>query len=222
MIRVPTKEATMHKRASALFAMSLLITTVGFAKNKKPILPPYVLSAHTVVVIIDPTAGISVEDPQANRVAQKDVEAALLNWGRFEPLLSKERADLIIVVRKGSGRLVDETISDPRQNNRPGTITPTDNGVSIGAQHGTPSNQSSAPGLGPTQETPHTQMEVGNQEDYFTVYEGDVEDPLNAAPAWRYIAKDGLRPHNVPAVDEFRKALAEAEKAAAAAAAKHP
>ena len=48
------------------------------------------------------------------------------------------------------------------------------------------------------------------------VYEGKVEKPLDGAPGWKYVADDGLRPHNVPAVEEFRKAVAAAEKAAAA------
>jgi hypothetical protein len=48
------------------------------------------------------------------------------------------------------------------------------------------------------------------------VFDGKVEKPLDGAPGWRYMARDGLRPHNVPAVDEFRKAVAAAEKAAAA------
>jgi hypothetical protein len=47
------------------------------------------------------------------------------------------------------------------------------------------------------------------------VYEGGGDRPLDRAPAWRYIAKDGLMPHSVPAVDAFRKAVADAEKAAA-------
>jgi hypothetical protein len=70
------------------------------------------------------------------RWRKKDVETALLNWGRFFPVLSAQEADLIIVIRKGHGRLVDDTISDPRQNNRTGVINPTDSGVGIGAQHG--------------------------------------------------------------------------------------
>jgi hypothetical protein len=49
------------------------------------------------------------------------------------------------------------------------------------------------------------------------VFDGTVAKPLDGVPGWRYMAKDGLRPHGVPAVDEFRKAVAAAEKAAAAA-----
>ena len=52
----------MLKRASAVFLLSLL-ATFGFAKDKtKTILPAYVLQAKTVAVVIDPNAGISVDD----------------------------------------------------------------------------------------------------------------------------------------------------------------
>ena len=99
----------MLKRASTLFVLSLLVT-FGFAKDKKKnTLPAYVLNARTVAVVIDPHAGFSIDNPQANRDAQKDVESALLNWGRFNPVLNAENADLIIVVRKGTGRLASET-----------------------------------------------------------------------------------------------------------------
>jgi hypothetical protein len=54
-------------------------------------------------------------------------------------------------------------------------------------------------------------------DDSFVVYDGTVAKPLDGAPGWRYLGKDGFRPHGVPAVDEFRKAVAAAEKAAAAA-----
>ncbi len=206
----------MKNRASALFAGVLLLVSSGFAKDKnKPTIPPYVLRARTVAVIVDPTAGMSVDDPQANQVAQKDVETALLNWGRFEPLMGTPGADLIIVVRKGHARLVDETIPDPRQNNRAGAINPTDNGIAIGAQHGRQPNPSSAPPDSSPAKSP-SQTEIGSSDDSFTVYNGDVDKPLDSVPAWKYLAKDGLRPHTVPAVDAFRKALAEADKAAAA------
>ena len=79
----------MIKRA---FAVSLigLLATCGFAKDKtKTILPAYVLQAKTVAVIIDRNAGISIDDPRGNEMAQKDVEAAFLEVGkvrtRFRP-----------------------------------------------------------------------------------------------------------------------------------------
>jgi len=57
--------------------------------------------------------------------------------------------------------------------------------------------------------------EVGPSQDTFAVYRGKVEYPLDSSPVWRYIAKNSLRSPAVPAVDEFRKAIADAEKAAA-------
>jgi hypothetical protein len=205
----------MYTRASGLVAVVLLAVSTSFAKDKtKPTLPPYVLTARTVAVVVDPDAGMSVDNPQANQIAQKDVETALLNWGRFDPTISTQAADLIIVVRKGHGRLVDETIPDPRQNSRAGVINPTDNGISIGAQHGSQSNPSnSSTSNFPASQSP-SQTEIGAVDDSFAVYKGGGGNPLDSPPAWRYVAKDGLRPHNVPAVDEFRKAVAEAEKAA--------
>ncbi len=197
------KEAEMLKRASALLAVSLLVT-LGFAKDKKNTLPPYVLSAKTVAVIIDPNAGISIDDPRANQDAQKDVEAALVNWGRFEPVLSTQTADLIIVLRKGNGPTMNETIPDPRR-------TPTNNGVSMGGQNGPQPGISSRSG----QQPPSPQTEIG-QDDSFVVYKGGDERPLDTPPAWRYVQADGLSPHSVPAVAAFRKAVENAEKAAAA------
>jgi hypothetical protein len=197
----------MRTRLSTLIAVCLL-ATLGFAKDKKKaILPTYVLRAQTVAVIIDPDAGFTVEDPQANRVAQRDVETALLNWGRYNPILQTNDADLIVVVRKGNGRMVNDTIHDPRQNNRPGSVIAADNGASINGQHGTSQNQPD-PGVTP-------QMEIGQSEDSFLVYEGGGDRPLDRAPVWRYVAKDGLLTPAVPAVDAFRKAVADAEKAAA-------
>ena len=211
----------MQKRIAPSLVVGLLIATCAVAKNKtEKTLPEYILHARTVAVLVDPNAGISVEDPQANQIAQKDVETALLNWGRFFPVLSAQEADLIIVIRKGHGRLVDDTISDPRQNNRAGVINPTDTGVGIGAQHGRqPTTSASGGADNNSQGSAHPQTEMGSVEDTFLVYKGGVGHPLDSPVGWRYTAKDGLRPHTVPAVEEFRRALAEADKAAAA---KHP
>jgi hypothetical protein len=184
-----------------------------------------------VAVVIDPNAGIDPEDPRANQIAQKDVETALLNWGRFQTVISPADADMIIVIRKGHRRLVDATITDPRQNDRAGVINPTDNGIGVGAQRGSQPNLGgsdgvrypqgqypggqSTPGQSPQPQTPTPQLEVGGGDDWFMVYEGKVAKPLNGAPGWRYMAQDGLRSHSVPAVEEFRKAVAAGDKAAA-------
>src|SRR5579859_949272 len=207
----------MKRRIPALLAMSLLLATFGLAKDKaKGTLPTYLLNARTVLVLIDPEAGVSLDDPKANEVARKDVETALLNWGRLQPVMSAQAADLIIVVRRGHGRMVSRTVTDPRQNGHPGTVNPYDSGISIGAQHGKQSNPVDAQNPGATQDSPHSQTEIGEANDSFSVYAGGVDDPLDSNPAWKYVAKDALHPHTVPAVAEFRKALAEADKQASA------
>lgn len=197
----------MLKCASGLVAVCLLVT-FGFAKEKKNALPAYVLHAHTVAVIIDPEAAMTINGPQANQEAKRDVEAALLKWGRFEPVEDTRSADLIIVVRRGNGRLADDMMDDPRQNSRPGGINPRNNG---GPQNGPAADASGQPGLG-TRQQAQTEMEV---DDSFIVYQGGVEHPLAGTPAWRYMARDGLSPISVPAVASFRKTVENADKAAA-------
>jgi hypothetical protein len=201
----------VRKRLSALMSLFLLAAPYGFAKPKS-VLPAYVVQARTVTVLIDPDAGLSLQDPQANRVAQKDVEMALTDWGRFSLVLAKQTADLIVVMRRGHDQMVDQTLSDPRQNNRPGVITTTDDSVMVGGQRGRQPDLTGSNANG--QQGGQPQTEIGPTEDIVSVYRGDVKDPLNAPAVWRYAAKDGLRPHGVPAVAEFRKAVAEADKAA--------
>ncbi len=208
----------MPTRASTWIALALisLAFTPAHAKNDKPILPQYILNARTVAVLIDPDAGISVTDPNANQTAQRDVEAALQKWGRFTTVLSTVDADLIIVIRRGHGRIADATISDPRQNSRPGSVSRSDDGISIGAQHGTPppgTQGTSGPRDGNSTAAP--QAEIGTTDDSFQVFEGKKEYGASDTPGWHWIHKNGLHPHDVPAVDEFRKAIEAAEKAAA-------
>jgi hypothetical protein len=144
-------------------------------------------------------------------------------------VMRPEVADLVIVIRKGHKRLVDDTIPDARQNNRAGVINPTDNGIQVGAQQGRPPNVGGMPGdsqsdpgtsqMGRPQQGPPSQMEIGGVEDSFVVYEGKRSSPTDGPVAWRKEEKDGLHSHDVPVMAEFRKAVAAAEKAAAT---KHP
>jgi hypothetical protein len=187
----------------ALFAFSLL-PLAAKEKQKKSPLPLSVLEAKTVSIVIEPDSGRALENPLANQTAQKDVEAAILKWGRFQPMLSTLNADLIIVIRKGTGHIADASLSDPRNN-----------GIPVSAQGGNqPSLTNRPPGTNP--ETPTPRGDISNTEDSFLVYDGHTQAPLNSPAIWRYNGIDGLRSHSVPAVEAFRKAVAETEKIAAA------
>ncbi len=198
-------------RQSIVLSLLLSGCMVGAAKDKnKVVLPADVLQARTVLVLIDPDAGMAVDAPMANRTAQADVEKALMQWGRFSLALNVSDADLIITVRKGNGKMAQPTVGGVPTNNRPVIFEPTDSGGRIGAQTGTvpfPGDPTSAqPGH------PQPQAEVGANQDMFVVYRGQRSDPLDSPPVWRYGAKDALRSPGVPAVDEFRKTIIEAEK----------
>lgn len=188
----------------AALGLACLVFTPAFAKSSKPVLPQYILSARTVAVRIDPSAGESLSDPDANQTAQRDVESALLKWGRFTTVVDSADADLILVLRKGHSKLADVTVTDPQQNSRPIAIP-------IGAPHGLP-----PPGTQDGNSPPHPQAEIGRTDDSFLVFEGKREYSDNDIPAWSWVHKDGLHAHDVPVVDEFRKAIEAAEKQAAA------
>src|SRR5262245_37543413 len=196
--------ARMH---AVLPLLVLCASLVLVGKDKEPILPTYVINAQTVLVLIDPDAGTPMNAPLANKTAQDDVEKALMKWGRLHPVMDSLTADLVITVRKGSDKIAQPTIGGLPTNDRPVIVQPTDNGIRLGGQKGQPSGTPSSP---PTQ--PGPQLEVAPSEDVFAVYQGHVDAPLQQAPIWRYMKKDALRSPAVPAVDEFRKALEEAEK----------
>ena len=195
---------------ASLTVVFLLTAITASADKKKNLLPARVLQARTVLVLIDPDAGISVSDPAANKTARDEVEKAILKWGRFLPVLDGQNPDLVIVVRKGQGKLVQPTIGGvPNDNDRPVVLQPTDNGIRFGGQRGRPpdATQSAPPDTGP-----HPRVEAGPREDTFVLYAGGVDYPLDHPPLWRYIAKDALRSPDVPAVAEFRKLVEETEK----------
>jgi hypothetical protein len=195
-------------------SLSLLFCVLAAAKDKKKILlPAEVLQARTVLVVIDPDAGTAVDAPMANRNARDAVENALRDWGRFRLALSAADADLVISVRKGSGKLAEPTIGGIPNDDRPVIFQPSESGPRMGGQRGTPPPLNSPTGT--QQQGPHPQVEAGNPDDTFLVYRGNREDPLDSPPVWRYMSRDALRSPGVPAVEAFRKAIVEAEKAQA-------
>jgi len=203
-------EAVMLDSVRVLFLMIILVASLATAGDKKKVLlPAYVLQAKTVLVIIDPDAGISMTAPQANKTAQDDVEKALMKWGRLSPVMPGMPADLVITVRKGSGKIVQPTIGGEPTNDRPVVVQPTDSGVRIGVQQGRPPDATQS---GPQDTRAHPQMEAAPPDDMFAVYEGRVGLHPDRPPVWHYYAKNALRSPDVPAVAEFRKIIEAAEK----------
>jgi hypothetical protein len=207
-------EVPMATRRRLFLALVLLFTCFTIAESKKKAtLPAAVLKAHTVIVLIDPNAGIPINAPLANSTAQDDVEKAIMKWGRLSLAQTVSTADLVITVCKGNGKIVNETIGGVPTNDRPVVVQPSGSGIHIGAQQGHPPDINQ-PQAGDTAAHPAT--EVGSTEDAFLVYEGGAMNPnvnaLDRAPVWRYQAKDALHSPDVPAVDVLRKAIEEAEK----------
>jgi len=194
---------------STMICLVLALVPLGVAKNKQ-LLPNYVLQAQTVAVVILPDAGEPITNPTANRTAVENVEKALLQWGRYRVLPDVTFADLVIAVRKGHAG--GPTIGNSPTDNRPVILQqPGPGTIRVGAQQGTPADTTSAP-AGPPGTGPSIGNEAGSSEDTFEVFLGKVEYPLDAAPIWRYMAKDALDAPQVRAVGQFRKAVADSEK----------
>lgn len=205
-------------------ALGAMLPASAREKEDTRMMPPYILRARTVAVLIDPAAAVSLRDPNGNQTARKDVETALLKWGRFEPILDARDADLVIVIRKGRTP-ADVAVPDPRQNRRGGMIDPWDGRIAVGTQRG------NVPKGQPAGQPPHKPddpigdepvKQTGTPGDVFEVFDGRSDDALNSVPGWSYVKKDALHAHDVPAVEEFRKAIDEAEKQAGQAPKKHP
>lgn len=204
---------------SARLASSLIVTAflvgsltapLSAKDKKKPTLPEYVLQAQTVRVVVAPESGEPLDQPMANSTARDNVEKALSEWGRYRVLMDGEEADLIIAVRTGSGRMVRPTIKGGPIDQRGGVAQGTDSTIRIGGQQGRPPG--SDPTMNPQDQSPHVSNEIGPSDDTFEVYRGGISHPLDSSAVWRYIAKDCLRPPDMRAVEEFRKAIAHSEK----------
>lgn len=204
----------MSTRLSSWVLLISLLVPVAHAKDKsKASLPEYVLRARTVRVLIRPDAGEPLEHPTANADARENVEKALMQWGRLQPVMEGTESDLVIAVRTGSGRMGGPTVKGGPVDSRPGVMQPTDGGIRIGAQQGHAPPLDDPTMSRPQSNSPQVSNEVGPSEDLFEVYSGNSKYPLDSSPVWRYMAKDCLRAPAVAAVEQFRKAIADSEKA---------
>jgi hypothetical protein len=201
--------------------IGLAIAAVGIAsakKKDKTYLPDFVLKAQTVLVVILPNTAEPINDPNANRKALEEVEKAFMKWGRYRLVQDASQADLVIGIRKGTGKIANPTISGGPVDSRPATVETTDDQIRVAVQQGHPTGltQQSAPtGMNGPDDRAHAGTEIGAQDDMFGVFQGGIQSPLDNAPMWKYDAKDGLKPPTVVAVEKFRQAVEESEKAAA-------
>jgi hypothetical protein len=202
----------MRFRTGLISAVLVLFSLAAVSKDKKKaVLPTDILQAHTAWVVVDPDSGLDVTDPNANNNARAAVETALAKWGRLSTVTDPRMADLVIVVRKGNGKSVQPTIGGTPVNAPPPLIgQQTDAGINAAGRTGPPYASPS---------TPHPQLEVGPTDDVFTVYRGslnngstDLNSVIDTPAVWRYNAKNALAVPEVPAVEAFRKAIAESEK----------
>ena len=201
----------MTARLSSVLLLAVLLVSPAIAKDKnKSVLPAYVLHARTVGVVIDPDAGEPLDQPNAKATARDNVEKALMDWARFDLVPDGQESDLIIAVRTGNGKAMRPTVKGGPIDQRPGVAQGSDTSIRIGGHQGQPPMND--PSMSPPISGPHISNQVGPAEDTLEVYRGGVSDPLASSPVWRYMAKDCLRAPGVSAVEEFRKAVAEAEK----------
>lgn len=160
--------------------------------------------------MIDPDSGEPLDQPNANAIARDNVEKAPMEWGRFRLVMDGQVSDLLITVRTGNGQSSRPTMKGGPVDQRPGVAQSSDSSIRIGI------GQRQPPTSDPMDRQAHISNEVGPSEDMFVVYRVGASEPLDSPPVWRYIKKDCLRPSQpgplVPAVEEFRKLIAEAEK----------
>jgi hypothetical protein len=205
------------RRATAMLA--LVIAAAGLASAKKKVyLPTFVLKAQTVMVVILPGSGEPLNDPDANVMAQANVEQAFMKWGRYQIVHDASQADILVGVRKGTGKIANPTISGGPIDSRPATVETTDSDIYVSVQQGHPPDLTQQPTPTETETPsakPHTGVDVGPRDETFELFQGRREYPLDSPAVWRCTVKDGLNAPDVTSVEQFRKAVEEADKAAA-------
>jgi hypothetical protein len=122
----------MSARALGLLAfVVILLGSQGIAKDKtKNLLPDYVLKARTMVIVFTPEPVRTLTDTIQNRTVQEDVEKAFVQWGRLQPVYNVQSADLVVAVRKGTGRTVTPVSGIPADG-RPVVVEPAGRGAVI-------------------------------------------------------------------------------------------
>ena len=172
-------------------------------------LPNEVVKAHTIRIVISQHDAKQLNDPTADYAAQQAVERAVTNWGRF--VVVEGDSDLVIAVHAGTDKLISPTVENDPTDTR-GSVETADGKIRVFGQQGRAPVISDEPTVDPKRTNPHIGKQVGRLPDTMEVYTGGPGYRSDSLPIWRYAAKDALKAPNVTAVDQFRKAVAAAEK----------
>jgi len=165
-------------------------------------------------VLILPGTRESIADPVGNRKAREDVEKAFMKWGRYQLTQEAFTAELVIGVRKGSGTVASPTVGGSIPDTRAGTIETTDNAIRIGVQQGHAPDETQSGDAGAAG-TNGRGLQGGGAEDVIEVFIGGDGYKADSAPIWVCRKVDGLKPPTMSAIEQFRKAVEETEKAIA-------
>ncbi len=183
--------------ATAIIA-AMAVGLAGAKKKEKVVLPDYVLKAETVLVVILPDAGETIDDPMANRRAQEEVEKALMKWGRFRLTLDPMQADLVIGVRKGTGKIANPTVNGGPVDSRPGTVEATDDAIRVGVMQGKRTRRNAAGRSVGDEWNGWTRQRIKRIRGWklerkttcSKVFQGKVQYPVDNAPMWKFTAKE--------------------------------
>ena len=195
----------LHPSRFLLIFLAVILSTaiLAFGKEKKKgQISDYILQAQTVAVVVEPGVGEPLDKPNASQTIRESVERAISQWGRFTVIPEGQEADLVIGIRPGDDKVFRPTIKGG----------PLDENIRIG-------QRSQGPPLGgdprpdPDSRNPRVSNQVGTVTDSFAVYSGRVASPLSSSAIWLYEAKHCLQPPKIAAIEEFRKAIADAAKA---------
>jgi hypothetical protein len=154
------------------------------------------------------------------------------DWGHYEPsFLSKGEADALFEMAKAqpryrpiikrSGYHLRRCASTcwsvrDRNDDAVGMVPLEDAVMPASACSGALRRVLMLPRAHPPSGGPTPGAQVGAADDNYEVYQGGAYnvDGMSGAPIWRYSAKNALNTPDVPAVEQFRKAIEEAEKQA--------
>ncbi len=199
---------------------TVLLASLAGAQQIPQVYVQNVLQARTVAVIVYAGSQQPVEDPQENERARLAVQTAILKWGRYQITQDTNLADLIIAVRKGRA----QGTAASGAGNPPVVLDPDSSGINIHMHGGRNPDNPPLSQTEPPQASPRPRIggAVSSGEDLFRVYRGrgsssdtsgePTQFPLDQAPVWSYLAKDGLQPPKIEAVARFRKAVEAAEQ----------